>query len=90
MNDRDTAIAYCNKYLLNCQFGSHTIPIPKKIIFNGLATIIIWCDGTKTVVKQSENDIYDYEKGFAMCVAKKAFGVNYSKVRKMAEESASF
>lgn len=46
----------------------------KKVIFNDPATIVIWTDGTKTVVKCSENDIFDPEKGLAMAITKKAFG----------------
>lgn len=42
----------------------------KKVIFNDPATIVIWKDGTKTIVKCSEDDIYDPEKGLAMAVCK--------------------
>lgn len=46
----------------------------KKVIFNEPATIVFWGDDTKTVVKCSKRDEYDYEKGIAMAIAKKAFG----------------
>lgn len=46
----------------------------KKVIFNKPATIVFWSDGTKTVVKCGENDIYDPEKGLAMAISKKALG----------------
>lgn len=46
----------------------------KNVIFNDPATIVFWSDGTKTVVKCSENDIYDPENGLAMAFAKKMFG----------------
>lgn len=48
----------------------------KKIIFNNPATIILWKDGSKTVVKcQTQNgDVYDPEKGIALCFMKKALG----------------
>lgn len=46
----------------------------KDVIYNPPATIVFWTDGTKTVVKCGENDIYDPEKGLAMAIAKKAFG----------------
>lgn len=46
----------------------------KKVIFNDPATIVIWTDGTKTVVKCSENDIFDPEKGLAMAIVKKVYG----------------
>lgn len=42
----------------------------KKVIFNDPATIVIWTDGTKTIVKCSEDDIYDPEKWLAMAICK--------------------
>lgn len=45
-----------------------------KVIFNNPATIIIWKDGTKTVVKCQEGEIFDEEKGLAIAIAKKALG----------------
>lgn len=54
----------------------YTKPIPtiKKVIFNYPATIVIWQDGSKTVVKCQDGDIYDPEKGLAMAISKKALG----------------
>lgn len=46
----------------------------EKVIFSAPATIIIWADGTKTVVKSGDYDVYDPEKGLAMAIAKKALG----------------
>lgn len=46
----------------------------KKVIFNDPATIIIWKDGKKTVVKAGEGEEYDPEKGLAMAIAKYALG----------------
>lgn len=45
----------------------------KKVIFNNPATIVLWSDGSKTVVKSYLDD-YDPEKGLAMAIAKKALG----------------
>lgn len=45
----------------------------KKVIFNDPATIILWKDGTKTVV-QAQGEDFDPEKGMAMAIAKKALG----------------
>lgn len=45
-----------------------------KVIFNDPATIVFWSDGTKTVVKCGETDIYEEEKGLAMAISKKAMG----------------
>ena len=46
----------------------------KKVIFNDPATIVFWNDGSKTVVKCQEGDIFDPEKGLAMAISKRAFG----------------
>lgn len=46
----------------------------KKVIFNPPATIVYWFDGTKTIVKVQDGEIFDKEKGFAMACAKKFFG----------------
>lgn len=46
----------------------------KNVIFNDPATIVLWSDGTKTVVKCQEGDVYDPEKGLAMAISKKALG----------------
>lgn len=54
--------------------GLYLIPGIAKVIYNPPATIVLWTDKTKTVVKCCENDIYDPEKGFAMAVIKKLCG----------------
>lgn len=50
------------------------IPQIKDIIFNPPATVVLWEDGTKTVVKCSENDKFDRYAGFSAAVMKKLFG----------------
>lgn len=57
----------------------------KKVIFNDPATIIIWFDGTKTVVKTQGGEPFDEEKGFTMAVLKKMLGNQgnyYNEIRK--------
>lgn len=49
------------------------LPEIKKVVFNNPATIILWDDGTKTIVK-AHNEEYDPEKGLAIAIAKKALG----------------
>lgn len=46
----------------------------ERIIFNNPATIVIWKDGSKTVVKCQKDDVFDPEKGLALCFMKKALG----------------
>lgn len=43
---------------------------PERVIFNGPATIVLWSDGKKTVVK-CHNEPFDYEKGLAMAIVKR-------------------
>ena len=59
-------------------------PKIEKVIFNAPATIVLWSDNTKTVVKCQEDDIYDPEKGLAMAISKKYLGNkgNYCEVFK--------
>lgn len=45
----------------------------ENVIFNDPATIVFWKDGTKTVVKATNED-FDPEKGLAMAISKKALG----------------
>lgn len=46
----------------------------RKVIFNDPATIVLWSDGTKTVVKCGPEDTFDMEKGLAMAIVKKMAG----------------
>lgn len=57
---------------IHVSFGP--IPEIERVIYNAPATIVLWKDGTKTVVKADEYEIYDPEKGLAMCISKKALG----------------
>lgn len=56
------------------------LPIIEKVIFNPPATIVLWKDGTKTIVKVKENgkkgkrDKFSEEYGLAMAISKKFFG----------------
>lgn len=46
----------------------------KEVIYNADATIVLWRDDTKTVVKRQKGDRHDPEKAFAMCIIKKLAG----------------
>lgn len=48
----------------------------KKVFFNNPVTVVLWEDGTKTIVRCAEGDKYDLEKGLALCFMKKALGNN--------------
>ena len=55
---------------------------PRKIIYNGPATIVFWNDGTKTVVKRSKKDKDNKYNAFCAALAIKTFG-NNSQVMKL-------
>lgn len=52
----------------------------KKVIFNGPATIVIWLDGSKTVVKCAEGDGYSKFSGLAIAICKHTYGFNFKKI----------
>lgn len=72
----DEQVYVVNDVSINDEFFSAGVVIPKikDVIFNGPATIVMWMDGTKTVVKCQDGDAFDPEKGLAMAISKKAFG----------------
>ena len=51
-------------------------PSPKKVIYNGPATIVIFEDGSKTVVKLQEGETMDREKAVYAAICKRMFGSN--------------
>ena len=46
----------------------------ERVIYSNPATIVFWDDGTKTVAKCSEENVYDPESGLLWCIAKKSYG----------------
>lgn len=63
-------------------------PLPKKVIFSGPATTILWKDGTKTTVKCQEDDEWSPDTGIAMCYLKKMLGNkgNYNNIFRQARK----
>ena len=57
-----------------------SVPEIKKVIFNYPATIVLWEDGTKTVVKVKEDEEFDEWAGLAFCICKKLYGDQFHKV----------
>ena len=72
--DQDDKFIKSNPNYSRLYFSNNTNLEIEKVIFNDPATIVIWKDGTKTVVKCQEGDVYDEEKGLALCISKKALG----------------
>lgn len=61
----------------------------ERVIFSKPATIVIWKDGSKTVVKCQEGDTFSEETGLAMAICKKVFGNKgnyYNKFKKWLPE----
>ena len=62
----------------------------KDAIFAPPAPIVYWSDGSKTVVKCSEKDVFDPEKGLAMAIAKRCGGNKgsyYKEIQNWVEKS---
>lgn len=59
----------------------------KRVIFNGNKTIVLWSDGTKTIVTCGEGDSFDEYAGFCAAVTKKVFGSTSAAKRTMSKTS---
>lgn len=60
----------------------------QKVIFNPPATIVLWEDKTKTVVKCDQDDTFDEMKGLALCYMKKALGNTSRELNKALRKGA--
>ena len=50
------------------------LPEITHVHYNNPVTVVLWDDGTKTIVRCQDGDVYSKETGLALCVTKKAFG----------------
>lgn len=73
-NEKKKRAAEIVNHKFNLPTDRNRLPYIKQVIFNDPATIVYWADGTRTVVKCQDGDIYDPEKGLAMAISKKALG----------------
>lgn len=62
------------------------VPMPKKTIINHGATILIWEDGEKTVVKRCENDEFNKRLGFLTAFFQHYSGMSKNKANKFLAE----
>lgn len=91
-NARYTAQAqamYNRTYEKEVRAAMNTASI-KNVIFAPPATIVYWSDGSKTVVKCSEKDVFDPEKGLTMAIAKRCGGNKgsyYKEIQNWVEKS---
>ena len=81
------------KEMLNKLFGGNdsmkNVDV-KKIIFSGLKTIVLWTDGTKTIVSISKDEAkFDPEAAFCAAYTKKMFGTN-SKIKRIIKEKSNY
>ena len=63
---------------MGLDFSHKFTPRPKKIIYNESkgVTVVLWEDGTKTIVKCSENNQRDLYNAYCAAFAKKCYGTN--------------
>lgn len=82
--DVRSKVSYANYY--RGGFTQRYVPIPKKIIINedSKVTVVMWDDGTKTIVKCSDADQYDSYAAYCAAFAKKCYGTN-SQLKKTIE-----
>lgn len=66
----------CTDSTIGLTVPAKSFPSIKNVYFNNPVTVVIWDDGTKTIVKcqKQMGDTYSKEAGLAMCIAKKALG----------------
>lgn len=65
--------------------ASFAVPDIDQVIFSGPATVILWEDGEKTMVKCAEDQTYDKYSGFCAAVCKRLFGSSTA-VKKLIED----
>ena len=90
-NLQDKQVEY-SKELLNKLIGGtdemKNVDV-KKIIFSGPKTIVLWSDGTKTIVSMSKDELrFDPEAAFCAAYTKKMFGTN-SKIKRIIKEKSN-
>lgn len=66
------------KRRLNTQYGAASAYKPKKVIYDEAAgvTVVLWMDGTKTIVRAAEGEEHDAYLGYCIALAKKMHGTN--------------
>lgn len=66
------------KRRLNARYGVVSDYKPKKVIYDEAAgvTVVLWMDGTKTIVRAAEGEEHDAYLGYCVALAKKMHGTN--------------
>lgn len=63
-----------------------TVPMPKKYIINKGATVLIWDNGEKTIVKRCEDDEFNKRLGFLTAFFQHYCGMSKNKANKFLAE----
>lgn len=74
-----TIVMEMTKKMLNDRYSiRNTYPKAKKVYYDEAAgvTVVLWTDGTKTVVRAAEGDKHDAYLGYCTALAKKIHGTN--------------
>ena len=90
-NGSDTIICQMKKKRKFAEIGTYEMKNVdvKKIIFSGPKTIVLWNDGTKTIVSMSKDEThFDPEAAFCAAYTKKMFGTN-SKIKRIIKEKSN-
>lgn len=64
--------------------------VAEKVVFNPPATVVLWADGTKTVVKCDPEDTFNETTGVALCYMKKALGNTSRELNKALRKARGF
>lgn len=80
--------AEITKEMKDNMIGYKLCPVPKKIIFSGPKCIVLWADGTKTIVSCSENDQWDEYAAYCAALAKKIYGTT-SAVHRLVDKKSN-
>lgn len=80
---------------INCKCSVHPLGewgaaiSPRKIIYSGNRTVVFWNDGTKTIVKCAQGEVFSEYIGFIAAYAKKMFR-STSGLKKMIKTISSY
>jgi len=62
-----------------------SVPEIEKVIFNNPTTIVLWADGTKTIVRCGKDETFYEDAGLSAAVSKKLFGSRAAFLREVAK-----
>jgi len=84
--DKEVMAAFTARCFVAPPNAMRLLPKIEKVIYCPPATVVLWADKTKTVVKV-HNEPFDKEKGLAMAIMRKLFGrMGTEKIIKNAQE----